>query len=386
MGVTIIKKMPTSDEIIARHPLSAQGEKNVAKDRKEIEDILTGHDKRLLFIVGPCSAWPEAAVLEYAKRLKKLSDELKDKIKIVMRVYIQKPRTIKGWLGPVNQPNPLEPADIAAGIEYCRDMMVKIVEMGLPIADEALFTHNSKGFAELLSWIAIGARSVEDQEHRIFASGMEGPVGMKNATSGSIDVAVNAIVAAQHKHVAVIDGYQVETHGNPYAHLVLRGGETGPNYGAEHIHKAKALFEKHKVKNPSIIIDASHDNCIVNGKKDCTMQSTVVKEVLATMNPVRSRGRPTQDDFTRDNVGGNGVAEESNIVPRPTSNGVKVHDDCRHLVKGFMVESFLKEGNQKVDSLTEETIDREGLSITDPCLGWDATESLLREVAKTNGN
>ena len=347
MGVTIIKKMPTSDEIIARHPLSAQGEKNVAKDRKEIEDILTGRDKRLLFIVGPCSAWPEAAVLEYAKRLKKLSDELKDKIKIVMRVYIQKPRTIKGWLGPVNQPNPLEPADIAAGIEYCRDMMVKIVEMGLPIADEALFTHNSKGFAELLSWIAIGARSVEDQEHRIFASGMEGPVGMKNATSGSIDVAVNAIVAAQHKHVAVIDGYQVETHGNPYAHLVLRGGETGPNYGAEHIHKAKALFEKHKVKNPSIIIDASHDNCIVNGKKDCTMQSTVVKEVLATM---------------------------------------KVHDDCRHLVKGFMVESFLKEGNQKVDSLTEETIDREGLSITDPCLGWDATESLLREVAKTNGN
>jgi 3-deoxy-7-phosphoheptulonate synthase len=347
MGVTIIKKMPTADEIIARHPVSAQGEQKVKKDRKEIEDILTGRDNRLLFIVGPCSAWPSESVLEYAARLKKLSDELKSTLKIVMRVYIQKPRTIKGWLGPVNQPDPYKPADIAPGIEYCRDMMVKIVEMDLPIADEALFTHNSKGFAELLSWIAIGARSVEDQEHRIFASGLECPVGMKNSTSGSIDVAVNAIVAAQHKHTAVIDGYQVETHGNPYAHLVLRGGESGPNYGVEHVHKAKALLEKHRVKNPSIIIDASHDNSIVNGKKDCTMQSTVVKEVLATM---------------------------------------KVHGDCRHLVKGFMMESFLKEGNQKIESATDETIDRGGLSITDPCLGWEATEQLLREVHKNNGN
>lgn len=347
MGVTIIKKMPTADEIIARHPLSAQGEKNVENDRKEICDILSGRDNRLLFIVGPCSAWPDTAVLEYAKRLKKLSDELKSTLKIVMRVYIQKPRTIKGWLGPVNQPDPYAPADIALGIEYCRDMMVKIVEMGLAIADEALFTHNSKGFAELLSWIAIGARSVEDQEHRIFASGMECPVGMKNATSGSIEVAVNAIVAAQHKHTAVIDGYQVETHGNPYAHLVLRGGESGPNYGVEHVHKAKTLLEKHKVKNPAIIIDASHDNSIMGGKKNCTLQPIVVKEVLATM---------------------------------------KVHDDCRHLVKGFMMESFLKEGGQKLESATSETIDREGLSVTDPCLGWDATESLLREVAKTHGN
>src|SRR3989344_2076509 len=187
MNVTIIKKIPTVEEIIRRHPLSSRGEKNV------------GRDNRLLFIVGPCSAWPDTAVLEYAKRLKKLSDELKDKLKIVMRVYIQKPRTIKGWMGPVNQPDPHKPPDIGAGIEYCRELMVKIVEMGLPIADEALFTHNSKGFAELLSWIAIGARSVEDQEHRIFASGLKCPVGMKNSTSGSIEVAINGIVSAQHK-------------------------------------------------------------------------------------------------------------------------------------------------------------------------------------------
>ena len=342
MSVTVIKKMPSSDEIIARHPLSKEGEKSVEKNRGEVCDILSGKDSRLLFIVGPCSAWPEDAVLKYAEKLKKLSDEVKDKVKILMRVYIQKPRTIKGWLGPVNQPDPHQPADITKGIEYCRDMMVKIVEMGLPIADEALFTHNARGFAELLSWIAIGARSVEDQEHRIFASSLACPVGMKNGTSGSIDVAINGIVAAQHKHVAVIDGYQVETHGNPYAHLVLRGGASGPNYGVEHVHKAKALLEKHKVKNPAILIDASHDNCIVNGKKDAAIQPVVVKEVLATM---------------------------------------KVHPDCSHLVKGFMMESFLKEGNQKLESTTSETIDRDGLSITDPCLGWTATDELIRYVA-----
>lgn len=343
MNVTVIKKMPTADEIIARHPISKDAVEKVEKDREEICDILSGKDKRLLFIVGPCSAWPDTAVLEYANRLKKLSDELKSKLKIVMRVYIQKPRTIKGWLGPVNQPDPYAPADIAEGIAYCRDMMVKIVEMGLPIADEALFTHNAKGFVELLSWIAIGARSVEDQEHRIFASGLKCPVGMKNGTSGSIDVAINAVVAAQHKHVAALDGYQVETHGNPFAHLVLRGGADGPNYGVEHVHKAKALLEKHKVKNPAILIDASHDNAIVEGKKDGTIQPIVVKEVLATM---------------------------------------KVHPDCRHLVRGFMMESFIKEGNQKAEGLTPETIDRGGLSITDPCLGWEATEKLLREVAE----
>lgn len=383
MNVTVIKKMPSADEIIARHPLSAEGERRVEKDRREICDILSGRDKRLLFIVGPCSAWPREAVFEYAKRLKKLSDGLRDKLKIVMRVYIQKPRTIKGWLGPVNQPDPYKPADIALGIEYCRDMMVRIVEMGLPIADEALFTHNSKGFAELLSWIAVGARSVEDQEHRIFASGMECPVGMKNGTSGSIDVAVNAIVAAQHKHVAVMDGYQVETHGNPYAHLVLRGGASGPNYGVEHVHKAKALLERHKVKNPAILIDASHDNCVVNGKKDAAVQPIIIKEVLATMNSVRSRGRQKQDESIQNNiVNDNGAGGGSDMSTRPTSNGVKVHPDCRHLVKGFMMESFLKEGSQKLEGATAETIDRSGLSITDSCLGWDATEEVLRYVAK----
>lgn len=342
MSYKIIKKMPTTDEIIAAHPISDAAMARVKQDIKEVCDILAGRDDRLLFIVGPCSAWPSPAVLEYAKRLKKLSDSIDTKVKVLMRVYIQKPRTVRGWLGPVNQPDPFAPADISKGIAYCRDMMVKIVEMGLPIADEALFTHNAKGFAELLSWMAIGARSVEDQEHRIFASGADCPVGMKNGTSGSIDVAVNAISAAQHKHVAVIDSYQVETGGNPYAHLVLRGGETGPNYHPEHIHAAKKMFEKHRIKNPAILIDGSHDNCKVDGVKDGARQASVLQESMTYM---------------------------------------KTDPEYRRLVRGFMVESFLKGGSQKVEAATPETIDRGGLSITDPCLGWEETEKLLTEVA-----
>ncbi|QQG37851.1 MAG: 3-deoxy-7-phosphoheptulonate synthase [Candidatus Kaiserbacteria bacterium] len=340
---TVVRKLPQIDDIIARYPLSKSAQKKVFADRDEIRTILDGRDDRLLLIVGPCSAWPSPAVLEFAKRLKNLSADVEKRIKLVMRVYIQKPRTIKGWLGPVNQPDPFQAPDIPEGAAYCRDMMVQAVEMGLPIADEAVFTHNAKGFAELLSWMAIGARSVEDQEHRIFASGTDCPVGMKNGTTGSIEVAVNGIVAAQHKHHAVWDGNQVETKGNKYAHLVLRGGSDGPNYGVEHVMEAKTLFEKQKVHNPAIIVDASHDNCRFNGVKDPSRQAMVVKEVLA----VRA-----------------------------------VNPEVKKLVKGFMIESFLKPGAQKIESLDPETIDREGLSVTDPCMGWEETEQLIREMAK----
>lgn len=343
MNITIIKKIPTPEEIIQMYPISEAGQKQITKDRQEVRDILAGRDNRLLFIVGPCSAWPSEAVLDYAVRLKKISDEVKDKIKIIMRVYTQKPRTTKGWTGPVNQPDLFQPPDISKGIRYCRDLMVKIVEMGLPIADEALFTHNTKGFIELLSWVAVGARSVEDQEHRIFASAVGCPVGMKNSTTGSIEIAVNGISAAQFQHQAVFFGYQVETNGNPYAHLVLRGGANGPNYGTEHLHEAAALFEKNKIQNPAVLIDASHDNCRVNGVKDCSMQPMVIKEILATMN---------------------------------------VNPELKKLVKGFMAESFIKTGSQKIEALTAETVDRSGLSITDPCLSWEETEKLIRDMMK----
>src|ERR1700678_3125614 len=180
MNYTRIKKLPPVEEIIQLYPLSDAAHEKIMHDRREIKNILEGQDNRLLMIVGPCSAWPKDAVFEYAKRLVEVNEKVKHSLKIVMRMYIQKPRTTKGWTGPVNQPDPFSHPDIEAGVKYTRDMMVKVIEMGLPIADEALFTHNAKGFLELLTWVAIGARSTEDQEHRIFASAIDCAVGMKN--------------------------------------------------------------------------------------------------------------------------------------------------------------------------------------------------------------
>lgn len=345
MNFTLIKKLPPVESIIQEFPLSGQGHKKISRDRQEIKDILACRDGRLLIIVGPCSAWPKAAVLEYAARLKALDDKLKDMLKLVMRVYIQKPRTTKGWTGPVNQPDPLKPAGIAEGIRYCREMMVKIIQLGLPIADEAVFTHNSKGFQELLSWVAIGARSTEDQEHRVVASAMDCAVGMKNPTSGSIAIGVNSVVAAQHPHVAALHGHEVQTHGNPFAHLVLRGGEDGPNYAAQYIRQAAGAMAAHGVKNPSVIIDASHDNSKVAGKKHHLGQLEAVRAVLA--------------DLVQ-------------------------NSDLRKVVKGFMLESFLKQGCQKAEVDRPELLDTSGLSITDPCLSWEQTEKLLNQLAEFN--
>lgn len=342
MNVTIIKQLPTAEEIIQAFPLSETAHMQVARDQQEVKNIISGKDKRMIVIVGPCSAWPFDATLAYAKKLKTLEEKLKDKLKIIMRVYIQKPRTSKGWTGPINQPNPFAEPDIAEGIRYSRDIMVRIIEMGLPISDESVFTHNAKGFNELLAWVAIGARSTEDQEHRVFASCIDAPVGMKNPTSGNLEIGVNSIIAAQAKHMAVFHGAQVQTHGNPYAHLVLRGGLDQPNYHIEDLYAAKKQLEIAKVSNPAVIIDASHDNCKVNGVKDPVQQMNVIREVLMTL---------------------------------------REHPDLQPLVKGFMIESFIKGGCQKVEKLNPETIDLDGLSITDPCLSWEQTEEILNTIA-----
>ncbi len=342
MKLTVIKQLPNTEEIIQAFPLSEKAYEKISRDQQEVKDILSGKDQRMLMIVGPCSAWPHQATIQYAEKLKKLEEKLRDKLKIVMRVYIQKPRTTKGWTGPVNQPDPFTEPDIGEGIRYARSLMVKIIEMGLPIADEAVFTHNAKGFIELLSWVAIGARSTEDQEHRIFASAIECPVGMKNPTSGSLEIGVNSIIAAQNGHTAVFHGAQVETHGNPFAHLVLRGGMDRPNYHLEDIYQARKFLEAAQVSNPAIVIDTSHDNCKIDGIKDPTQQLNVANEVLAAL---------------------------------------KLYPDLRKVVKGFMFESFLKAGAQKIEKLTTETVDREGLSITDPCLSWDQTEELFNNIA-----
>jgi 3-deoxy-7-phosphoheptulonate synthase len=332
MGYRIVKKIPTADEIIAAFPLSDEGYLSIDKHRLEIEAILSGKDQRLIVVVGPCSAWPDTAVLEYAERLKKLNEKVSHALKLVMRVYIQKPRTIKGWTGPVNQPDPLSPPDIAAGALYCRKLMTQVVEMGLPIADEALFTHNARGFIELLSWVAIGARSSEDQEHRIFASGIDCPVGIKNPTHGSIKIGINGVVAAQHSHYIVLDGNEVETDGNQYAHLVLRGSNDRPNYSLADISEVAEQCKKNNVYNPAVIIDVSHDNCVVNGVKDHNAQADIILEVV---------------------------------------NNLKTNPELKTLVKGFMLESFIKPGKQNAE--TANPIDLCGLSITDPCLGWDDT-------------
>lgn len=343
MNYKIIKKLPPLEEVAQRYPLTLKSVKKIAQDRQEIKDILSGKDDRLLIIVGPCSAWPNTAVLNYAEKLLALNEKVKDTLKIVMRVYIQKPRTTKGWTGPVNQPDPFNEPDIEAGINYTRDMMVKIIEMGLPIADEALFTHNAKAFLELLSWIAIGARSAEDQEHRVFASAIECAVGLKNPTHGSLSIAVNSIVAAQHTHVAAFDGYEVQTYGNPYAHLVLRGGNSVPNYSIKHLEEVQTNMLLHNIENPAIIVDLSHDNCIINGKKDPRMQPDVAWEIL------------------------------DSIQDKP---------NFKKLIKGFMLESFLKEGCQKLDTANPDQVDLDGLSITDPCLSWEKTEEFLLKLAE----
>lgn len=340
---TVIKKLPPVEEIIQAFPLSLNAQQRIMQDRQEVKAILEGRDKRFLMIIGPCSAWPSEAVLEYAERLLVLNESVKHAVKLVMRVYIQKPRTTKGWTGPVNQPDVFSFPDIEAGIRYTRAMMVKVVEMGLPIADEALFTHNAKGFIELLSWVAIGARSAEDQEHRIFASALDCAVGLKNPTHGSLTVGVNSIVAAQHPHVAVFDGDEVQTHGNQHAHLVLRGANHAPNYSVPHLEEVLHHMQKQAIHNPAVIIDASHDNCLVQGKKAHRLQPKIVLEIIASLS-----NRP----------------------------------DLRQLVKGFMVESFLKEGNQTVDIENPAAINLAGLSITDPCLGWEETEAFLLQLAE----
>ena len=338
-----VKRLPTADELIERIPLSADGHARVEQDREEVRAILGGEDERMLFVVGPCSAWPDTAVLEYAARLRALDERVRDALKLVLRVYIQKPRTARGWTGPVNQPDPFAPADVEAGMMYCRRMMVRAVEMGLAIADEALFTNNARGFVELLSWVAIGARSSEDQEHRVWASAVGAPVGMKNPTSGSIALGVNGVLAAQSPHVAVFEGHQCETSGNPWAHLVLRGGADGPNYHLDDLYLAQRVLLEKRITNPALLVDASHDNCKIDGRKDPEAQEDVVREVL------------------------------SNLGVRP---------ELRALVKGFLLESFLAGGCQSVERATAETIERGGLSITDPCLSWARSEALILDVAE----
>lgn len=344
MAIQIIKQIPSSEDIFKEFSLSEELKKNIKNDRFEIMNILSGTDKRLLVIIGPCSAWPFDSTIDYALKLRAIEAKIKKQIKLIMRVYTQKPRTTTGWTGPISQPDPLQPADFVAGIRYTRSLMLKILEIGLPIANEAMFTHDSmKFFPDLLSWMAIGARSTEDQEHRIYASSVDCPVGMKNPTSGSVEIGINSVIAAQGSHAAIFQGYQIQTSGNPYAHLVLRGGSSGPNYSINDILKATKLMDESKISNPAIIIDASHDNCRINGKKEIVRQIEIIQEIIQNR---------------------------------------KINKEVKGVVRGFMIESFLKAGNQNIDCAINCNLDLNGLSVTDPCLGWEESEKLLISLAE----
>ncbi len=337
------KKLITVSEARAKVPLSLLARKKVIQDRKEIQAILVGKDERLLVIVGPCSAWPEEAVRVYAEQLVELAKLYKDNIKIVMRVYTQKPRTTVGWAGVALQPDPFELPNINKGTIYVRKMMREIIELGLPIADEILFTNLFGHRSDMLSWAAIGARSSEDQEHRAFASGMSFAVGIKNPTSGDIQIGINGVVSAQSPHVYVRCNKQIMSIGNEHAHIVLRGGVSGSNYSLKHLKHVIELYKKHGVQNPAAIVDASHDNTRINDEKDYMRQTRTVMSVLQSC---------------------------------------KKNKDVHKLVKGFLIESFIKGGSQNLDVISSKNVDLGGLSVTDACIGISETRLLIEKIVQ----
>ncbi|GAB2026804.1 3-deoxy-7-phosphoheptulonate synthase [Lactovum odontotermitis] len=307
---------------------------------KELYNIMTGRDKRLLLIIGPCSSDREAPVLEYARRLAKLQEAVKDKIFIVMRVYTAKPRTNgDGYKGLIHQPNLSENQDLINGIRAVRELHYKVItETGLTTADEMLYAENVTLVDDLVSYHAVGARSVEDQVHRFVASGIEAPVGMKNPTSGNLNVMFNAIHAAQKPQIFLFDHEEVVTSGNPLAHAILRGsmdenGKNHPNFYTDNLLDAIQSYENLGLKNPFIIVDANHDN---SGKR---------------------------------------YMEQIRIV-RQTLLNRSWDEKIRQYVRGFMIESYLEDGHQDEPLIF-------GKSITDPCLGWEKTEQLVQEIAES---
>ena len=337
------QKLMTVEQAREQISLSELQKKQILQDRKEIKDIIEGRDSRLLVIVGPCSAWPVEAVRVYAEQLVELAKLYKDDIKVVMRVYTQKPRTTVGWAGVALQPDPFGKPDVNAGIIYVRKMMREIVELGLPIADEILFTNLFESRSDMLSWAAIGARSSEDQEHRAFASDTAFAVGIKNPTSGDIKIGVNGVVSAQSEHVYVRRSNQIISEGNKYAHLVLRGGINGSNYSMSHLKEVVELYKEHNIQNPSIIIDASHDNTRIDDAKDYKRQTRTVLYILRSC---------------------------------------EKNEDVKKMMKGFLIESFIKGGSQEIDQVDEAKVDLGGLSVTDACIGINETRLLMEKIVQ----
>ena len=341
MSFNYLQKMPSPEDIKKELPLSDNG-KAVKENRdKEIADIITGKDDRFLAIIGPCSADNEDSVLEYISRLTKVAEKIKDKVLVVPRIYTNKPRTTgEGYKGIATQPDPMGKPDMIAGLKAMRHMHIRAIEeYGLSAADEMLYPENWVYVDDLLSYVAIGARSVEDQHHRLTVSGFDVASGMKNPTSGDFSVMLNSVYAAQHPHHFTFNGYEVETSGNPLAHTILRGavskhGNTTQNYHYEDLMRLIEMYDKMDVVNPATIIDANHSN----SGKQFKQQIRIVHEVM---------------------------------------HNRRFSLDIHNLVKGVMIESYLVEGNQKISD--HQTY---GQSITDACLGWEDSEKLLYEIAE----
>lgn len=313
--------------------------KKTARDN-ELMNIIKGEDDRVLLVIGPCSSDNEAAVLDYAHRLASLQEKVKDKIFMVMRVYTAKPRTNgDGYKGLMHQPDTSKLPDLINGIHAVRDLHYKVItQTGLTTADEMLYPSNLHMVDDLVSYHAIGARSVEDQEHRFVASGIDVPTGMKNPTSGNLNVMFNAVHAAQNKQNFLYGNVEVDTDGNPLAHVILRGatneyGENVPNYYYDDLLKAINQYEKMGLANPFIVVDTNHDN----SGKQFMEQIRIVRQTL----------------INRD-----------------------WNEKIKQTVRGFMIESYLEDGRQ-------DTPEVYGKSITDPCLGWDKTQDLINEIYET---
>lgn len=323
-----------------RFPATPEIEDQVAGQRREIERVVSGEDDRMLMIVGPCSIHDTVAGLEYATRLRALADEVKDRILVVGRVYFEKPRTTVGWKGLINDPYLNGSSDVSTGLAKAREFLLQVCALGLPTATEWLEPFTPQYLGDLVAWGAIGARTTESQTHRLVASGLSMPIGFKNGTGGSIQIAVDGIVAARSAHVFLgIDDNGaasiVQTAGNPTGHLVLRGGKNGPNYDPQSVATAIGLLEEEELP-PYLIIDCSHANC----NKDHRRQPIAFEDVMGQR------------------LGGN-----------------------RGIV-GLMLESHLKPGNQSLDDPSNLEY---GVSITDPCVDWAQTEGLLRKAHRELG-
>ena len=341
MNMEFLRKLPVPQQVKSRYPLTDDLIKIRDERLKEISDIFEGKSDKFILVIGPCSADSKEPVLDYISRLRTVQDEVKDKIFIIPRIYTNKPRTTgDGYKGMLHQPDPHEHPDMFSGILSIRDLhMSALRDYGFTCADEMLYPDNYRYLSDLLAYVAVGARSVENQQHRLTASGIEVPVGMKNPTSGDLSIMMNAITAAQHKHTFIYRGWEVVSQGNPYAHAIMRGyidyaGKCVSNYHYEDLVKLYDIYSKSGLSNPAAIIDTNH----ANSGKQYLEQIRIANDVVYSRNH---------------------------------------NADIKNMVKGLMIESYIEDGAQKIGE------DVYGKSITDPCLGWDKTRDLILKLADT---